>query len=57
MSGDPSSTALFQLPDSANADIIFSGRIDFQISGVDYWLYDVGLTASVDALNLNLKNA
>ena len=57
VSGDPSSTALFQLPDSANADIIFSGRIAFQISGVDYWLYDVGLTASADALNLNLKNA
>ena len=57
MSGDPSSTALFQLPDSANADIIFSGRIAFQISGTAYWLYDVGLTASVDALNLNLKNA
>lgn len=57
MSGDPSSTALFQLPDSANADIIFSGKIDFQISGTAYWLYDVGLTASVDALNLNLKNA
>ena len=56
-SGDPSSTALFQLPDSSNADIIFGGRIAFQISGVDYWLYDVGLTASVDALNLNLKNA
>ena len=55
--GDPSSTALFQLPDSANADITFSGRMAFQISGVDYWLYDVGLTASVDALNLNLKNA
>ena len=57
ISGDPSSTALFQLPDSANADITFSGRMAFQISGVDYWLYDVGLTASVDALNLNLKNA
>jgi len=56
-SGDPTSTALFQLPDSANTDIIFGGRIAFQISGVDYWLYDVGLTASVDALNLNLKNA
>ena len=56
-SGDPSSTALFQLPDSSNADIIFGGRIAFQISGVDYWLYDVGLTASGDALNLNLKNA
>ena len=55
--GDPSSTALFQLPDSSNANIIFSGRLAFQISGVDYWLYDVGLTASVDALNLNLKNA
>jgi len=55
--GDPTSTALFQLPDSSNADIIFGGRISFQISGVDYWLYDVGLTASVDALNLNLKNA
>ena len=41
----------------SNADIIFGGRIAFQISGVDYWLYDVGLTASVDALNLNLKNA
>ena len=57
MPGDPSSTALFQLPDSANADITFSGRLTFQISGVDYWLYDVGLTASVGALNLNLKNA
>ena len=57
MSGDPSSTALFQLPDSSNADIVFSGRLAFQISGVDYWLYDVGLTASADALNLNLKNA
>ena len=57
MSGDPSSTALFQLPDSANANIIFSGRIEFQISGVDYWLYDVGLVLSPDALNLNLKNA
>jgi len=56
-SGDPTSTALFQLPDSSNADIIFGGRIAFQISGVDYWLYDVGLTASADALNLNLKNA
>ena len=56
-SGDPSSTALFQLPDSSNANIIFSGRLAFQISGVDYWLYDVGLTASIDALNLNLKNA
>ena len=57
ISGDPSSTALFQLPDSANADITFSGRMAFSISGVEYWLYDVGLTASVDALNLNLKNA
>ena len=57
VSGDPSSTALFQLPDSSNADIIFGGRIAFQISGVDYWLYDVGLTASADALNLNLKNS
>jgi len=56
-SGDPSSTALFQLPDSANADITFSGRMSFNINGVAYWLYDVGLTASVDALNLNLKNA
>lgn len=57
VNGDPTSTALFQLPDSANADIIFGGRIAFQISGIDYWLYDVGLTASADALNLNLKNS
>ena len=54
MSGDPSSTALFQLPDSANANIIFSGRMAFNISGVAYWLYDVGLPLSPDALNLNL---
>lgn len=57
MSGDPSSTALFQLPDSANANIVFSGRMAFNISSVDYWLYDVGLSLSPDALNLNLKNA
>ena len=57
ITGDPSSTALFQLPDSSNADITFSGRMAFTLSGIDYWLYDVGLTASVDALNLNLKNA
>ena len=56
-SGDPSSTALFQLPDSSSTDITFSGRMSFQISGVDYWLYDVGLTASVSALNLDLKNS
>ena len=54
--GDPSSTALFQLPDSFNASIVFGGRMAFQITGEDYWLYDVGLTASSDALNLNLKN-
>jgi hypothetical protein len=57
MSGDPSSTALFQLPDSANANIVFSGRMAFNISSVAYWLYDVGLSLSPDALNLNLKNA
>ena len=55
--GNPSSTALFQLPDSANANIVFSGRMAFSISSVAYWLYDVGLALSPDALNLNLKNA